>query len=90
MCDVGDYTSNVSPMWMKALGFPLAELDGRTACHVVGTVLQAVWRMYDNSAEYEALAPANGWGDVDGAREYLRRLAEACAKHPRATIRISR
>jgi hypothetical protein len=33
--------------------------------------------------------PANGWGDYDGALEYLRDLLIACAAHPKAEIHIS-
>lgn len=39
---------------------------------------------------YADLEPANGWGNVQGAADYLDRLAADCARHPKATIRICR
>jgi hypothetical protein len=89
-----NYTSNVSPMWRKALagtGFDsLADMDGRTAAYCEPALRTAADAMAADPEAYAAMNPPNGWGSADGAREVLTRLAQACADHPKATVRISR
>lgn len=87
--DVGNYTANVSGMWGTALGYRLADLDGRTARDAADDLVRAVAAMEDQPATYQAMNPANGWGDYDGALDYLRRLRDACHAYPNAAIRIS-
>ncbi|MEE4419582.1 hypothetical protein [Streptomyces bugieae] len=87
--DIGNMTANVSGMWHDALGYPLAKLDGRTAGNAAPDLRRAVTDMELHPAIYRAMEPDNGWGSYDGALDYLRRLADACAQHPKATIRIS-
>lgn len=87
--DIGNYTSNVSGMWTKALGYRLADLNERTAGDCTADLQRAVSNMETNRAEYEAMNPPNGWGDYAGALEYLRELYYACLASPKARIRIS-
>jgi hypothetical protein len=67
--EVGNYTSNVSPMWKKAFGYLLREMDGRNAREMVEDLERAVRHMRDpeNLAKYEAMNPENGWGNHEGA-----------------------
>lgn len=84
------HTSNVFPMWVKALGgTSLSEFHNAPCSEAAGPLAEAVKRMEADPAAYQAMNPPNGWGDYEGALAYLRRLAEACAKHPRCWIRIS-
>lgn len=87
--DIGNYTANVSGMWAEALGYRLAELKDETAGDYVDDLIRAVADMEANPVKCEAMNPANGWGDYDGALDYLRRLRDACAAHTKATIYIS-
>lgn len=87
--DIGNYTSNVSGMWTKALGYPLADLHDRNAGDAIADLDKAITTMQANCEEYRAMEPANGWGDYRGALEYLRKLREGCAKHPKTTIYVS-
>ncbi|MFJ4828425.1 hypothetical protein ACIP79_00565 [Streptomyces sp. NPDC088747] len=87
--DIGNYTSNVSGMWTKALGYDLCELDNKTAGDCLADLQRAVGAMEGDPATYEAMNPRNGWGTYEGASDYLRRLRDACAAYPKATIRIS-
>lgn len=87
--EVGNYTSNVSPMWAEALGHRLRDLHGRRAGDVLDALRVAVTAMETNPDEYRALNPENGWGSYDGALSYLRDLRDACAMHPNAQIYIS-
>lgn len=89
-----NYTSNVSPMWRKALdgtGFDgLGAMDGRLAADCEPALRTAVTAMDADFDAYEAMNPDNKWGNATGARSVLRDLAHQCKKHPKATVRISR
>lgn len=85
-----DCTSNVSGMWADALGYPLAELDGRTAVDAIDDLRRAAWRMANNPDKYRAMNPPNGWGNYEGARDYITEILEACLAHPKTTIAVSR
>lgn len=87
--EVGNYTSNVSRMWTKALGHPLYELNDRNAGESVAALDDAISWMQANPDEFRAMEPANGWGDYAGALKYLRRLREGCAQHPKTVIYVS-
>jgi hypothetical protein len=84
-----NYTSNVSPMWTKALGRPLADFHGAPASEAAGPLDAAVRKMEASPDTYRAMNPPNGWGIYEGALGILRNLRDACRDHPKTTIRIS-
>lgn len=87
--EIGNYTSNVFPMWVDALnGTSLREYRGAPCSEAAGPLADGVKRMEADPDHYRAMNPKNGWGDYQGALDYLRRLAEACAQHPKCTIAI--
>lgn len=86
---VGNYTTNVAPMWRTALGHPLYELHGRNAADAVPVLDTAIAAMQANPDGYRAMNPSNGWGDYDGALDYLQRLRAGCAAHPKTSIYVS-
>jgi len=76
--ELGSYTSNVGPMWSKALGCRLQDTSGwdvRTAAIVFRG---AADQMRLDPEAYEAMAPANGWGTYEGALRYLVNAADVC------------
>lgn len=87
--DIGNYTSNVAPMWTEALGHRLADLNEQNAGNSLPALQRAVADMKADPAKYEAMNPRNGWGNYEGALDYLRNLRDACAVYPNATISIS-
>jgi hypothetical protein len=89
LAEIGGYTSNVAPMWTDALGRRLADLKEKNASEALAALQRAVAAMEADTGKYEAMNPPNGWGDYEGALDYLRRLMDACAAHPKATIWIS-
>lgn len=89
LAEIGNYTSNVWLMWADALGHSLADLAEKNAGESLPAIQRAVADMEANPARYEAMNPPNGWGNYEGALDYLRSLRDACAEHPKATIRIS-
>lgn len=53
---------------------------------VIDQLLSAVSAMEGEPERFRALNPANGWGDYEGAVDYMRRFYLACERHPDATI----
>lgn len=89
---VGNMTSNVSPMWTKALGFRLAEMHQQTARRCIPHLQRAVARISDPDTrdEYVQMNPPNSWGDVASAEQYLRDLLRACEHAPTEKVWVSR
>lgn len=90
VAEVGNYTSNVSPMWRQALGGKLLrEYHGAPCSEAAGPLAEAVKRMEAEPEKYREMEPGNGWGDYEGALAYLRRLAEMSAEHSKCVIYVS-
>jgi hypothetical protein len=93
--ELGNYTSNVAPMWGKALQAAsgpewLSDLNGRVVDEdLVATLYAARNHMQNCADEYRAMNPENGWGNYEGALEYLERLLLGCRLHPGAVIYVS-
>lgn len=87
---IGNYTFNVSGMWREALGYSLADLHGRNAADATPDLRQACQRMASDPEKYRAMNPPNGWGDYEGARDYLVEILDGCLAHPKTTIEVSR
>ena len=87
--EVGNYTSNVSPMWTRALGQPLSELHGMTAADAVPLLDAGIAALEADPAGFRELNPANGWGRYEGALKYLEELRAGCAEHPKTVVRVS-
>lgn len=88
VADIGNYTSNVSQMYVKAIGKALSEFDGLMAKDAIHMLKEGVAEMRDNPDEFKKLNPINGWGDYEGALDYLRNFLQECEKNPSATIKI--
>lgn len=88
-CFDSNMTSNVAPMWREA-GADLAKMHELPAWRAVDVLTAAIDNMTNYPQDYRAMEPANGWGDYDGCLEFLTSIRDACRKHPRAYISISR
>lgn len=94
VCDVGNHTSNTSPMWRHAFaetGGDWDALPGSLAIDQRKAIAAALDHMRDpaNRATYEAMNPSNGWGSHASATRYIERLLDACNAHPLAMIEVS-
>jgi hypothetical protein len=84
-------THNVSPMWIEAGVYDaLYESNGKQAGEVLDALKAGYFDMITWPLTYQQLDPPNGWGDYEGALEFLRDFMVTCAKHPKAVIRVSR
>lgn len=87
--EIGNHTSNTAPMWTKALGTPLRELNGRNAGECVELLERGVKDMEEHEDEYTPLNPPNGWGNYGSALKYLRKLLKECRENPKCVIDMS-
>jgi hypothetical protein len=85
-----NYTYNVSPM-LKAIDWKegIHILNGKKAQDCVLSLQFGIRKMEDNSAEYIAMNPENGWGSYEGCLKWLRTILSHCEQHPLATLRIT-
>lgn len=101
VASVGNYTSNCSPMWAKALreGNPdlpngaegklwPSELGGRKASEIGPWLAKACAHMGANPSEYTTMNPENGWGSYEGALAYLRKWRDAAESFPSSTCGV--
>jgi len=93
--DVGNYTSNVSPMWSHALAQSgatarlLSDLDNTLAKEVGPILSQAICHMAVHPEQYEHMEPDNGWGSFDGALLFLVRFHKRCRQYPEYRVMMS-
>jgi hypothetical protein len=89
---VGNMTSNVASMWRLASPDTdgLAGLHGMLAEKAAQHLGPAVLRMRADPDPYVALAPSNGWGDYDGAMQYMIDILKVCRIHPWLTVAVSK
>ena len=90
---VGDldanYTWNVGPMFKAAVGEAgLNHLDGISAAEMREKCAAILAAFNANPEKFRALNPANGWGNFDGAREFIRTIHDACERAPKAIVRV--
>lgn len=94
-----NYTSNVARMWHTAIQGAviggvqmeaLYDLDELEAGTCAPALRHAIAAMLADPQTYAAMNPANGWGDAEGAREFLEKVADLCEAHPSMKVRISR
>ena len=90
VCEVGDMTYNVSPMYFKACPIGgLRDFEKMLARRAVPHLETMIANMKAQPEVYKALNPENGWGNYDVALEFIEKLLDACKKHPKARIAIS-
>ncbi|MDQ3573656.1 MAG: hypothetical protein M3404_01845 [Actinomycetota bacterium] len=98
----GNYTYNVDPMFAEALGSTdwlrtasevlskhqpaLAIFRDERAGDCIGRLKEAVVAMEADPERFRAMNPSNGWGNYEGALEYLRDFLAVCEEAPDAVV----
>lgn len=86
--DCGNYTSNVASMFHDA-GVGLQDMHDMTCRDAAPILKKGVQAMAADPKKYKAMNPKNGWGDYEGALDYLKGILGACETHPLATLDVS-
>lgn len=89
LAECGNYTYNVTPMYMKAMGLTLSELDRHNCKEVAEILKKGIKEMEKNPEEYKTLNPENGWGDYKGALNYLKTILKECRKWPSCMLMVT-
>lgn len=80
-------TYNLGKM-LRAAGFPEWRALADTPAVEAGGMLRKVAdTLKADPDRFREFNPPNGWGDFEGAVEFLESFATGCAEHPEATIR---
>lgn len=89
--EVDNYTWNVGPMYREAIpewnGFN--EWHGLRCEDVADRLLQGIIAMRQNPEKYRKLNPSNGWGNYEGALEFLEKIEATCRKWPHLYLQVS-
>lgn len=88
-----NYTSNVSPMWAAALGGEtLGDRIDRAVVNedLIEPLRGAIAAMKADPELYRGMNPANGWGDYDGALQFLVWMLANCEAVPMGTCSVWR
>ena len=88
--DCGNYTWNVSPMFVLAFKNKkgLDIINNEPAFVAADMLGAAINRMIESRETYEKLNPENGWGSYDGAVMFLQKIREKCVEHPNLTVNL--
>lgn len=92
VCEVGNITYNLSPMFVECLnteGEGLRGLHGRVAANALPIVIGGLHSMLMDPDKYKAMNPSNGWGDYHVALQFLFNMAKVLGEYPGTTIHIS-
>lgn len=85
---VDNHTYNVSPMYSKAMGITISDLDGKKCNEVLPLLIKGRQEMIDNPEIYKKMNPPNGWGSYETAVLFLGDIIIACEKHKDYKIEV--
>ena len=86
-----NYTHNVTKIW-KIIGVydALYNMDGHIASDIVTDLEHGIIYGVSNIKYLRTLNPPNGWGDADGAIEWLFRVYKEFSEHSADTIEVDK
>ena len=85
-----NYTYNVSQMFRLAFfgDTGINQLHGMTGKVAAPLINKAMTYMREHMDEMRELNPDNGWGNADGALEFLAKIHERALEHPKAVVGV--
>ena len=86
-----NYTYNVAKMFGAAFACDkgLCVIHNLTGAEGRLWLVGAIDYMEAHMDKMRDMNPPNGWGDAEGALEFLRKILADCTDHPLASIRIT-
>lgn len=90
----GNITHNLAAM-AKAANLYYAmwrpeEIGAKLACHIEPALRLGLEALKAEPERFRAHNPENGWGSYEGLVDFVGQYLEACRKHPKARIEVSR
>ena len=90
----GNVTHNLAPMAREAVLYrhlwEPEELGIEKAGDLISPLKVGLSMLREYPEQFKKLNPANGWGNYDGFVIFVAEYLEACIKHPKAIISISK
>ena len=86
--EVGNHTYNVAPMYSKAMGITISDLDGKKCNEVIPLLRKGILEMEANPAMYKAMNPKNGWGNYESALKFLEEIYNKCLDNSKYKIEV--
>lgn len=86
--DCGNYTYNVAPMYYDVIDGGINSLKRLTGKKAQPILEQAIAKLESDPDKYKAMNPDNGWGDYEGAIQFLRDILNVCKLKPRSKITV--
>lgn len=84
-------THNLRLMWAEAKCYTaLYESHGKQAKEITSDLIYGLANMLKDPVKYKQLKPSNGWGDYDGAIDFLVQVIKDCAANPETIVEVSR
>lgn len=77
-----NYTYNVGPMWRKVTPNGIKEIHDLSGVEAVPVLLHMYIGMVHREKELRQMNPENGWGNYDGALDFIHRALQLSMKHP--------
>ena len=81
-------TYNVSGMFKAACGSTPSAWDKMPAVEVAELCAKVVEVLETERGKYDAMNPANGWGNRECAVDFAHQILTACRAAPNATLRV--
>ena len=88
--EVGNYTYNVNPMYARAMNIKglSKALEGKKCKRLIPLLKGGIANMENNPDVYKRMNPENGWGDYEGALDFLRKIFNKCNEYPNYKVRV--
>ena len=87
--EIGNITYNITPMYTKAMGKNLSDFNDKKCAEIIPILRIGVMEIENNPEKYKKHNPANGWGNYEGALQYLTKLLINCEENPLCTVKVS-
>lgn len=87
--DIGNYTYNVSPMYIESMGKSISDFHNYKASDLIPILTKGLEEMQSNPGKYKEMNPSNGWGDYQGAMQFLFNIKDACERLPETRVDVS-
>lgn len=84
-------THNLAPMWHLAGVYDaLYKSNNDTAEKYIEVLEKGIADMEARPEEYKELNPPNGWGNYEGALNFLKDFTNNCKEYPKSIIGVSK